>query len=509
MNLQLDPHVRAVFDEIVAHTPELGPPPSAGLLVRTATTPARRPWLAVAAAAIAVAGVGGIALLANRPTTTVPASAPPAAPTTPPTLSPTTPTVPPPDPVAPPAEPTLYPVLDDVPAGLEVTTHTSRTPDEPGWTEALLGRLVDGVLVDTVMISVQSRPFTISPMYGHPPTEATVFGEPATVYDYSENTGPAVVHVTWGSGPYFLATGADPLTFLGTATADAFLVTEGATADAPPELSFGLLPAGFDAVAAPQPIGHARLGATLSVGADNYDISVGTRNWLPNMALAGSLRPVDVAGRPGWTFLSSSATQDITWQVDDTTYAYLKVNDGTDADGALALANALRFVDWDTWTAHYAPAEDEPAAVTTAPAATDPPQTDLPQSAVPPVGDVLLGSVELDGEYVGVAIVDDGHGLCRMLADGTRAGCDTIDPPEPATPSVYRWAGDLVYGYTLAEAADLTAAVDGVPLEVARADSQVAYGDVTLWMWAARLPDAEAGERLTVALDDADTSSTP
>ena len=95
--------------------------------------------------------------------------------------------------------------------------------------------------------------------------------------------------------------------------------------------------------------------ATLSIGADNYDISVSTRNPVVYMSVAGPLRRIEVAGQPGWTFLSSFNTQDIAWQVDESTFAYLKINDGTDAAGALALANNITFVDWDSWIARYAP----------------------------------------------------------------------------------------------------------------------------------------------------------
>lgn len=73
------------------------------------------------------------------------------------------------------------------------------------------------------------------------------------------------------------------------------------------------------------------------------------------MAVGSPLRSIEVNGHPAWTFLSSAPTQDITWQVDDSTYVYLKVNDGTDAAGALALANQLTFVDFETWTARYSP----------------------------------------------------------------------------------------------------------------------------------------------------------
>ncbi len=67
MNMQLDPHVKAVFDDIVAHTPDIGPTPS-GDVVHLTPTPNDngRRWLAVAAAVIVVVGVGAIVAVQRR-----------------------------------------------------------------------------------------------------------------------------------------------------------------------------------------------------------------------------------------------------------------------------------------------------------------------------------------------------------------------------------------------------------------------------------------------------------
>lgn len=62
MNIQLAPHIKAAFDEIVAHTPDLGDTPSADLVPLTATG-GRQPqhrMLLTAAAAIVVIGAAGI-----------------------------------------------------------------------------------------------------------------------------------------------------------------------------------------------------------------------------------------------------------------------------------------------------------------------------------------------------------------------------------------------------------------------------------------------------------------
>lgn len=87
MNMQLDPHVKAVFDDIVAHTPDIGPTPS-GDVVHLGPTPSNngRRWLAVAAAAIVVVGVGALVAI-ERPSSDTQDVAPAAQP---PTVSPST-----------------------------------------------------------------------------------------------------------------------------------------------------------------------------------------------------------------------------------------------------------------------------------------------------------------------------------------------------------------------------------------------------------------------------------
>lgn len=82
MNMQLDPHVKAVFDDIVAHTPDIGPTPS-GDVVNLGPGPSHqgRRWLAVAAAAIVVVGVGALVAVQRLDSETpdvAPATQPPA-----------------------------------------------------------------------------------------------------------------------------------------------------------------------------------------------------------------------------------------------------------------------------------------------------------------------------------------------------------------------------------------------------------------------------------------------
>ncbi|MAT06705.1 MAG: hypothetical protein CL424_16840 [Acidimicrobiaceae bacterium] len=74
--MQLDPHVKAVFDDIVAHTPDIGPTPSGDVVhLHPGRSPQGRRWLAVAAAAIVVVGVGALVAI-QRPDAETPDVAP-------------------------------------------------------------------------------------------------------------------------------------------------------------------------------------------------------------------------------------------------------------------------------------------------------------------------------------------------------------------------------------------------------------------------------------------------
>jgi hypothetical protein len=67
-----------------------------------------------------------------------------------------------------------------------------RTAAEDAWTEALVGRVVDGTATATVAISVRNTPYDITPLPGRPATSAEVFGQPASVFDVSPGqTQPA------------------------------------------------------------------------------------------------------------------------------------------------------------------------------------------------------------------------------------------------------------------------------------------------------------------------------
>jgi hypothetical protein len=334
---------------------------------------AHRPRRVAAAAAVLLLIAGAGALAIARPDN--PDTAPTAA--TPPGTA-ATPNEPGAE-GAQPVEPTLFPAIDAPPIGLEVTARIESIPASSLWTEALIGQSDGSVITDSIAIRVQAEPFEVSPMAGKPPTTTEIFGQPAAVYDYGVEVAIPVVHVTWGTGPYFLATGSDPVAFLDAANPNTF--TTVSDNDAAPVLTIAELPDGYTVIAGPTVVGRATTSATLSIGADNYDISVSTRNQIVAMAQTGPLRRVDVNGTDGWMFDGTGTsgvalTQDVAWKVDDTTYAYLKVNDGTNADDALALARRITFLDRDSWTTRYlrntTTADDAPLSTASAPEPTEP-----------------------------------------------------------------------------------------------------------------------------------------
>lgn len=340
-----------------------------------------RRFLAAAAACLVVGGLGSVAwALTSRDQ--------PSEPPTPPAADESA-TTPPPSPSR--LDPTLYPVIEEPPPGLEITAYVDSIAEQPLLAEVLIGRRVDGVVSDSVTVIADLEPINPSPIEGSPPTGTEVLGQPATVVDRSSPTGPSEVLVTWGTDPYVVAYGTDPLPFLQNAATDALSATIGA--DGRPELKVGTLPEGYEVIIEPHLIGLPTLSAVLSIGADNYDISVSTRDPRMGMAAVAPVREVDVAGRVGWMFdTTDPLTQDVAWQVDDTTFAYLKVNDGTDAAGALELARQITFVDFDSWVARYDPelrgpaADDQPTETTPEPVFLEPTAT-LPED--PEMDDVV------------------------------------------------------------------------------------------------------------------------
>lgn len=94
-----------------------------------------------------------------------------------------------------------------------------------------------------------------------------------------------------------------------------------------------------------------------------------------------------------------------------------------------------------------------------------------------------IGSVELDGDYIGVALRDQGAGMCLMVdAFYDSGGCDTV--AAPFGPFTVRTAGDLVYGVFVADT-DMTLNIEG---ENSATSGPVPYGTGRLRMLASRVP---------------------
>lgn len=326
----------------------------------------RRQALAVAAVALLLAGVVGLWSVSGRD-----ADEPAPAVQPPPSPSLVTSSAPPSSTQSPErfGAPASYPVFDNLPEG--VTATASVFDLEAGVStprsEVLVARREGDLLAGAVRIMTQDVAFDPTPAVGHPATEANVFGRPATVIDRRSLDGDTL-YVVWGTGPYFLAAGAEALSLLDAMPAGAIAALPGAGGGAP-VLDVGALPDGFEVIAGPQAVELPARQATLQVGTDGSSVMVRTHNWVIQMATTGQLRSVEVGGRPAWTFASPTSTQEVTWQVDDSTFVSLTVRDGSDTAAVLDLANQIRFVDFETWTAIY-PSQVEIVGPTTAPAPT-------------------------------------------------------------------------------------------------------------------------------------------
>lgn len=76
MNMQLDPRLKAVFDDIVAHAPDIGPTPMSEFVdLGPGPSHQGRRWLAVAAVAVIVLGIGALVAI-RRPDSATPDVAP-------------------------------------------------------------------------------------------------------------------------------------------------------------------------------------------------------------------------------------------------------------------------------------------------------------------------------------------------------------------------------------------------------------------------------------------------
>lgn len=250
-------------------------------------------------------------------------------------------------------QPNRLPVVQQPPAGMRVAAIEYATTPSPPFVEALVGREESGTIVDAVRFVVQSEPIEIPE--SSPPTEVTVMGQPAKAYALVDPDRDQRTVVTWGSGPYFAAEAADPLALLGMLSPGA---VEGVDGDTVPSMRIGGLPDGVDLIVAPQPIFADQPHRYITIGAgrdeepETFNVSTGTQNALAAMAVYGKTERIDVGGLPGWVSVDGHGLWSITWRVDDSTFAYLSVIDGS-KEAALEYARSVTFVNVDTWLNTY------------------------------------------------------------------------------------------------------------------------------------------------------------
>lgn len=258
-----------------------------------------------------------------------------------------------------PNAPDLYPVAD----GVDPATVTlSADATGPSFSEFAVGKVVDGEVSDAVTIYVgPADAIGSSDPNGAP---VTVYGHAGTIVTETIAAGEGNSIVTWGDDPTFVAVGTDPMAFLDTSEDSPFSLVDGD--DGNPTVEVGTLPDGYELLVPPQTAGGDVVTGSIQLG-DN-SVWVSTRNMAASMVTSGPMRRIDVGGSPGWAFIENPDTRnDITWQVDDHTYAYLTVEDGSSPQEALALAESVTFIPLDDWLTLYTPDLPTAPTQTTAP----------------------------------------------------------------------------------------------------------------------------------------------
>lgn len=293
-------------------------------------------------------GEPGTPPVASSPTPSTSSTAPPstivvrpAGATTPPTVAAT-------EIASSPNAPGLYPVAEGVdPATAQFSPGATGAP----FTTIAVGKVVDGEVSDAVTIYVGPADAVASRDSNGVPV--TIYGQAGTVVTETIAAGEGNTIVTWGNDPTFVAVGPDPMTFLD-ASANSPFTLDGEPGAAP-IVAVGSLPDGYELLVPPQVSGGEDVViAWIQLGDNTVSVSAG--NPAASMFTVGPTRRVDIGGSPGWAFVENPATSnDITWQVDDHTYAYLKIDDGSTPEEALALAESVTFVTLEEWLELYSP----------------------------------------------------------------------------------------------------------------------------------------------------------
>lgn len=329
----LDRHLTAIATALVAEAPAApAPPPSALRRAGGWSAPPARVGLAVATAAAVSVGVIGMATLARdndpSPRTVADSSVVSCDLITTPATS---------------LQPELYPALDTERAALVdvVAVEGPRPPADLPFVELLVGRQEGDRLVDTVTIETG---YGLADPGGYEPETIEINGVPAT--RWSPTLTPGATIVTWGDGLRFRAFGTDPIALLDQLIPGHLDVTTVGCGE--PEIALDL-PDGLDLITAPQLVGPTWT-PVLIVGGN--PVSTSSRSPLPSLAVIGTPLRIDVDGIEVWTLAEQHVTT-VRWQVGDSTWATLKMDDGRDLEAALAIVEALEFVDRDEWLARY------------------------------------------------------------------------------------------------------------------------------------------------------------
>ncbi len=222
------------------------------------------------------------------------------------------------------------------------------------------GAVIDGAVVEGVMVSVLEAPV--------PPDAGSDEIDPVTVagrtYDAwrAEGGSPVLTTLVDRDDPRISVTGRDPAAFLdrlGVPPVVGITSVGGVV-----EFELSPLPAGWTVIVPPTSAPPQALvaGLTLSPaeGVESDYLGVGLIPELPLVGTGQRLRRVDIDGTEGWTPIDAPFT--VYWPAGDGVFAWAF---SPTADGALALARSVEFVDEATWRERYDVGPDDmPIAAT-------------------------------------------------------------------------------------------------------------------------------------------------
>jgi hypothetical protein len=394
----------------------------------------RRRVLALATAAIVVAGVAGVAVVARSGTDDRSPVGP--AVSTPNTTRITT---------EEPTYPSMYPVVGDAPGPGDHGSFSVVSPSNPARAVALIARrdgdtIVGGLTITatatpTVATAAETVPLTTAPAEAVGEQTFEIHGQVARVW--TEPGEERVQHVQFTTDPVLEIAGVDALAFIQAAGQGAIVASYDPSAPGqPPRINIGTLPAGYQVVVEPMTFSLNTVVASIGVGGTDTEegngVEVELANPLPGWAAYSTFTEVDINGHTGW--VESRRGHHVIWEPAPGTYAMAGGADNV--DDAVAFARSVRFVDRQTWQAFYNVDDPHPAIPPTTIMVGDPgspPYTVDPNylAGVPPVSAPLaisehLGQVQLavrsivgNDIFAGSAVTDDTTANVQMTIYGT------------------------------------------------------------------------------------------